>query len=86
MKFSLVLFCIPLAKIILGGIAVVGKVTKSLDVTEEVYWRVVNLKHSGKYYSVDEALRPQLGMSPGRKRPRLKRFEDEVNDGYLPKK
>jgi len=51
-------------------------VGKGLVVTEKVYWRLVDLKFAGKYRSIDETIRPLIGVSPG-KNPRLKNYEDE---------
>jgi hypothetical protein len=47
-----------------------------------VYWAIVDLKDKGHYRSVDEAIRPLLGLPSGQKHPRKKGFEvdDDVNN------
>jgi hypothetical protein len=47
--------------------------------TDEVYWAIVSLKDNGNYRSVDEAVRPLLGLPAGQKNPRKKGFEVEEN-------
>ena len=45
--------------------------------TDEVYWALVRLKDEGGYVSIDEALRPVLGLSPGCETPHLKHYEEQ---------
>ncbi len=40
-------------------------VGKGLAVTDDVYWKLVDFKFSGKYRSIDEVLRPMIGLPPG---------------------
>jgi hypothetical protein len=40
-------------------------VERDIKVTDEVYWHLVGLKLNGKFRSVDEALRPILGLKSG---------------------
>ena len=64
-----------------------GSVDKGIMVTGDVYWALVKLKDQGQYRSIDEALRPLVGLSPARKHPRRKAYEDELNDrGFIQKK
>ena len=90
MDFSIVLFCLPPEKLpeIHGGIMLMaGMVDKGIMVTEEVYWALVKLKDQGKYRSVDEAIRPLIGLSPARKHPRRKAYEEELHDrGFIQEK
>ncbi|WAC05652.1 MAG: hypothetical protein OS112_03220 [Methanoregula sp.] len=51
-------------------------VKRDVIVSEDVYWALVNRKFAGQYRSIDEVLRPVLGMQPG-KRPRLKKYLQE---------
>jgi len=49
--------------------------------TDEVYWALVELKDRGEYISIDEAIRPLLGMPPGCDHPHLRSYEERLNDG-----
>jgi hypothetical protein len=44
---------------------------KDVVFSEAVYWALVDLKDEGRYRSIDEALRPVLGLPSG-ERPFLK--------------
>lgn len=50
--------------------------------SEPVYWALVELKDEGRFRSVDEAVRPLLGLPPGQKHPCKKGFEVEENGIY----
>jgi hypothetical protein len=62
-------------------------VKRDVIVSEDVYWALVNRKFAGQYRSIDEVLRPLLGMHQG-KRPRLKKYlreqeymQEKLSDG-----
>jgi hypothetical protein len=44
--------------------------------SDEVYWALVALKDQGNFRSIDEAVRPLIGLSPGVKNPQLKKFRE----------
>lgn len=52
-------------------------VKRDVIVSEDVYWALVNRKFAGQYRSIDEVLRPMLGMHQG-KRARLKKYYQEL--------
>jgi hypothetical protein len=53
-------------------------VKKDVVVSEEIYWSLVELKNEGQYRSIDEALRPVLGIVPGA-RPHLEGFDENAS-------
>lgn len=52
---------------------------RDVVVSDVVYWALVKLKFGGQYRSIDEALRPMLGIRPGA-RPRLKSYTRRIED------
>ena len=53
--------------------------TKDVTVSIEVYWALVKRKLDGEFRSIDEVLRPILGIAPG-PRSRLKRYTRRLED------
>jgi len=50
-----------------------------IKVSDEVNLALIRLKDEGHYRSLDEALRPLLGLAPGQEHPQKKGFGVEDN-------
>jgi len=90
MQISICLFCCWPSDLH-GGILGVSvmvlqsiKKEKSLPIVfkPEVYWELVRRKDKGNYSSIDETIRPLIGIPPGPK-PHLKKSRDGF-DGNRP--